>query len=96
MITAMPNRRQKLYRTLRHVAVRTLIAAGLLALASAVLLTRSARVLVNLAATGLAKAEFKASEMAGTPPLGAVAGLRLAEAFWDEFRDAHTTTDAAA
>jgi hypothetical protein len=88
-ITAKPNRRQRIMRTVRHFAVRLLITIGLLLLAVAVVVLRCARVLINLAAAAAARAEYAASERAGTPPIGATIGCRLAEAFTDEFNDAY-------
>ena len=89
VITAKPNRRQRILRQARHLAVRTLITIGLLLLAAAVFAARTARVLTDLAATALAEAEYAASAAAGTPPIGATIGHRLAEAFTEEFNDAY-------
>lgn len=89
VLTAKPNRRQQALRALRHFAVRLLITTALLLLAAAVVVARIARVFVNLAATALARAEYAASERAGTPPIGATIGCRLAEAFTEEFNDAY-------
>lgn len=91
VLTAKPNRRQQVMRALRHFAVRLLITTGLLLLAAAVVVLRVARVFVNLAATALARAEYAASERAGTSPIGATIGCRLAEAFTEEFNRVYET-----
>lgn len=86
MIVAQPSRRQKFLRAARHFAVRLCITIGLLLLAATVVILRSARVFINIAATLAARAEYAASELAGTPPIGATVGARLAAEFTDEFR----------
>ena len=94
LITAQPNRRQKLYRAARHVAIRSLITAGMLLLGAATLLARLDRVRAHALASALAKAELVAAERAGTLPFGQVAGAATAAAFAEEFRTAYAT-DAA-
>lgn len=86
LITAKPNRRQRLLRTARHLTIRTLITVGLLTLAAIVFLLRVLRLTVNLLATIAAETEYAASAKAGTPPLGATFGATVAGAFADEFQ----------
>jgi hypothetical protein len=93
LITAMPTWRQRALRATGHYTARTLITAAMLLLGLVVFALRTCRALTNLAATVAARAEFAAADWAGTPPIGSVIGVGLADAFTDEF---HRTYDQAA
>lgn len=86
VIVATPTRRQQFLRAARRIAVGVCILIGLLLLAVTVIVLRSARVFINIAATLAARAEYAASERAGTVPIGSTVGARLAYEFTEEFR----------
>jgi hypothetical protein len=85
LITAKPNRHQKVLRAARVSTVAALIGTGMVLLALIVFLLRVARLITNLAATWAAKGEYAASAKVGIPPLGATLGYAMADAFTEEF-----------
>jgi hypothetical protein len=95
LITATPNRWQRAVRTTRTAAVNGSAFAAHLALGLAVLILRTARVVVTICATLAAWLELYLAQRTGKPPLGQIAGMGIATAFNDEFarqRAAYATT----
>lgn len=92
LITAKPNRRQRILRAARIGTVAALIAVGMGLLALIVFLLRTLRLITNLAATWAAKGEYAASAKVGIPPMGATIGCAMADAFTDEFNRAYAET----
>jgi hypothetical protein len=88
LITAKPSRFQRAVRAARRAAVTGTVLAAHLALGAVVLILRTARVIVTIAATIAAWLEMYLAERTGKPPLGQSAGMGIAAAFTDEFNRA--------
>ena len=95
LITAKPTRRQQALRWLGRWVPRALVWLGLGLLGVAVFVLRTARALINLAATFAARVEFEAARRAGTPPVGQTIGVGIADAFATEFHRGWASRPAA-
>jgi hypothetical protein len=88
LITARPNRWQRTLRCVRRATVTGSVLAAHVVIGLVVLIVRSARVVVTIAATLASWGELYLAERTGRPALGQIAGMGVAAAFSEEFNRA--------
>ena len=85
VITAKPNRWQRMVRAIARRVPRLLVGTGMVLLGVLVFAVRTVRALANLIAYVAARFEFWAAEHAGWQPVGQAIGVGVTDAFVTEF-----------
>lgn len=94
LITAKPGRLQRAAVWVGRWALRALALAVMVALGAVVFTVRSARPVINYAATRMAWLELWAASVTGIGPVGAAVGSGLTDEFIREFHRARTGAPA--